>query len=172
MVCVLALITAAAFTGCGDSDSQKSTPAGSAESRMSDAATDEELANIIKDASTVGEGTAGSSLKRARIARDVAALAAQKGYTQEDIARLKSTFETTLGTMDDDAKSSVRSVFTGSVFPMLDKAITQGIYDDDKGLLDDAGIGSDMEAILKTPGLADSYNSIKSAYLALENTEN
>ena len=54
----------------------------------------------------------------------------------------------------------------------LDKVINEGNLDEYKGLLEDAGVGGDMDTILKTPGLADSYNSIKSAYLALEDSGN
>lgn len=171
-LCALVLLTAAAFTGCSCIGGQNGAPEESVESQMSDAALDEDLANIIKDAGSVGEGTAGSSLKQAIIAHDLAKLAAEKGYTQKDVDALKSTFETTLAAMDDNAKSSVHSVFTNGVFPMLDKAVTDGSCGDYAGLLEDAGVGGDMDSILKTPGLADSYNSIKSAYQALENSKN
>ena len=169
---IAAAMVISLMAGCGDNDRQNGTQSDSTESQMTDVATDENLANIIRDAGNVGEGTAGSSLRRAKIAHDLAALAAEKGYTEEDIAKLKSTFEATFDAMNEDTKSSARSVFTNSVFPMLDKVINEGNLDEYKGLLEDAGVGGDMDTILKTPGLADSYNSIKSAYLALEDSGN
>jgi hypothetical protein len=172
MICAIALLTAASITACGNSGKQNSTPAGSAESQMAETAVDEELAKLIDNAGTVGEGTAGSSLKKAKIAHDLAELAAEKGYTEKDIDKLKSTFEASLDSMNEDAKSSVHSVFTNGVFPMLDKAITDGSFGDYKGLLEDAGVDGDLDTVLKTPGLEDSYNSIKSAYLALETSQN
>ncbi len=171
--CAIALLAAAAITACGDSNRKNDKPTESAtESQMSDAAVDEDLANVIEHAGTVGEGTAGSSLKQAIIAHDLAALAAEKGYTEEDIAKLKSTFEATLESMDENAKSSVHSVFSNGVFPMLDKTIADGNLDEYQGLLEDAGVSGDWDKILQTPGLADSYNSIKSAYLALDDSKN
>lgn len=164
LMILAAALVLCAMTACGDSHRQTGSQPESAVSQTSEAAIDEDLALIIDDAGTIGEGTAGSSLKRAKLAHDLAALAAEKGYTEEDIETLRSTFETTVNTMEEDAKSSVESAFENSVFPMLDSMINDGETAFYKGLLEDAGVGGDMDSILNTPGFAESYNSIKSAY--------
>ena len=161
---IAAAVVIGSTAGCGDGNKPNNTTEQSISSQMTDAETDEDLAKLITEAGTVGEGTAGSSLKKAKIARDLAALAAEKGYTEEDIDTLRSTFATTMNAMDEDVKSSVRSIFESNVFPMLDSMVNEGESDFYKGLLEDAGVGGDMDSILNTPGFTESYNSIKSAY--------
>ncbi|MBQ4396194.1 MAG: hypothetical protein II828_01585 [Clostridia bacterium] len=163
-IMMAAVMVLSSMASCGGGDKSDKTPLESAETQAEDVVMDEELAEIIDEAGTIGEGTAGSSLKKAKIAHDLAALAAEKGYTEEDIETLKSTFAATMNAMDEDADSSVKSAFENSVFPMLDSMINEGESDMYKGLLEDAGVGGDMDSILNTPGLAESYNSIKSAY--------
>ena len=157
--------------GCGSSKAENDTASDAAASQAADISSeetplevDEELANVINEAGDIGEGTAGSSLKKAKLVHDLAALAAEKGYTEKDVDRLRATFENAIDNMDDERKESVKSIFENSVFPMLDSLIDEGGNDMIRGLLNDAGVESDLDAILETPGLKESYQNIKSAY--------
>ena len=159
----------ASVVSCKAEDKQDIDDGG--DTSVVEVAVDEDLANIIKDASQIGEGTAGSSLKRAIVAHDVAVLAANRGYAAGSVEELKKTFEATVDAMDEDAKASVDATFMDGVIPLLDKAIDEGDYDSVKGLFEDAGVADDMDTILKAPGLKESYGAIKAAYLTMGNSE-
>ncbi len=132
---------------------------------------DEDLAAIIKNASQIGEGTAGQSLKYAELARDVASFAANRGFTDGAVEELKTTFEKTFEELNEDGRASVDAAFMNGVIPLLDKAIEEGKYDKVKKDFEDAGAADDMATILKTPGLDVSYRAIKSAYLTMGNSD-
>ncbi|MBQ5545842.1 MAG: hypothetical protein IIU00_09180 [Clostridia bacterium] len=165
-----AALVIASIVGCTAADRQPSGQDGG-DTSVAQVAVDEDLANIIKDASEIGECTAGVSLKRAKVAHDVAVLAANRGYTDGSVEELKQTFEATVGAMDEDHQTSVDATFMNGVIPLLDKVIDEGDYDSVKGLFEDAGVADDMDTILKAPGLQESYDQIKSAYLTMGNSE-
>lgn len=161
LVCAVSLM-AAVTAGCGEQKASLPDVGAAA----AEVAVDGELAKLITDASQIGEGTAGHSLKIAGLAYDVAALAAERNYGEDSAAAIQKTFEETTASLDDLARYSVETSFTDGVFPLLDSVILDGSYDSFKGQFEDAG-AEDMEALLQTPGLADSYNALKSAYLAM-----
>ena len=165
-----AALVIASIAGCTAADKQ---PSGQddGDTSVAQVAVDEDLANIIKDASEIGEGTAGVSLKRAKVAHDVAVLAANRGYANGSVEELKQTFEATVEAMDEDHQTNVDATFMNGVIPLLDKAIDEGDYDSVKGQFEDADVTDDMDTILQAPGLKESYDSIKSAYLTMGNSE-
>lgn len=158
----------ASVVSCKAEDKQVTDDGG--DTSVVEVAVDEDLANIIKDASQIGEGTAGLSLKRAIVAHDVAVLAANRGYQDGSVEELKKTFEATVDAMDEDHQSNVDATFMNGVIPLLDKAIDDGDYDSVKGQFEDAGVADDMDTILKAPGLQVSYGQIKAAYLTMGNS--
>lgn len=100
----IALMLAAALVitsiaGCTAADKQSSSQDGG-DTSVAQVAVDEDLANIITEASEIGEGTAGVSLKRTKIAHDIAVLAANRGYTDEAIGSLKDDFYAMVEPMD------------------------------------------------------------------------
>ena len=165
-----AALVIASITGCTAADKQPSAQ-DSGDTSVAQMAVDEDLANIIKDASEIGEGTAGVSLKRAKVAHDIAVLAANRGYVSDSVEELKKTFEATVEALDEDHQGNVDATFMNGVIPLLDKAIDEGDYDSVKGQFEDAGVADDMDTILRAPGLKESYDSIKSAYLTMGNSE-
>ena len=172
---IIVMLIAAAMVlslavSCGDSEN-KTDEIGENVSSVQEVAVDEDLAAIIKNASQIGEGTAGQSLKYAELARDVASFAANRGFTDGAVEELKTTFEKTFEELDEDGRASVDAAFMNGVIPLLDKAIEEGKYDKVKKDFEDAGAADDMATILKTPGLDVSYRAIKSAYLTLGNSE-
>lgn len=169
MMVAMALVIAS-MVGCGAADQQTSSQ-DAVDSAVTQVSVDEDLANIITEASQIGEGTAGVSLKQTKIAHDVAVLAANRGYGDGSVEDLKKAFEVTVTAMDEDARASFDATFMNGVIPLLDKAIDEGDYDSVKGQFEDAGVADDMDTILKAPGLKESYDNIKSAYLTFGNSE-
>ena len=111
------------------------------------------------------------SLKRTKIAHDIAVLAANRGYTDEAIGSLKDDFYAMVEPMDEEHQASFHAAFMEGVIALLDKAIDEGDYDSVKGQFEDAGVADDMDTILRAPGLKESYGAIKSAYLTMGNSE-
>ena len=72
--------------------------------------------------------------------------------------------------LDDQAKANMNSSFMDS-FDLLDKAIDEGDYDSVKGQFEDAGVAEGLDVVLKAPGLKESYDTFKSAYLTMGNSD-
>ncbi|MBQ1397280.1 MAG: hypothetical protein IIY93_12210 [Clostridia bacterium] len=168
MMLAMALVIASVVS-CKAADNQVIDDGG--DTSVVEVAVDEDLANIIKEASEIGEGTAGVSLKRTKIAHDIAVLAANRGYTDEAIGSLKDDFYAMVEPMDEEHQASFHAAFMEGVIALLDKAIDEGDYDSVKGQFEDAGVADDMDTILRAPGLKESYGAIKSAYLTMGNSE-
>lgn len=168
MMLAMALVIASVVS-CKAEDNQVIDDGG--DTSVVEVAVDEDLANIIKEASEIGEGTAGVSLKRTKIAHDIAVLAANRGYTDEAIGSLKDDFYAMVEPMDEEHQASFHAAFMEGVIALLDKAIDEGDYDSVKGQFEDAGVADDMDTILRAPGLKESYGAIKSAYLTMGNSE-
>lgn len=172
---IIVMLIAAAMVlslavSCGDSE-KKTDETGENVSSVQEVAVDEDLAAIIKNASQIGEGTAGQSLKYAELAHEVASFAANRGYADGAVEEIKVTFEKTCEELDETGMESFNAAFMNGIIPLLDKAIEEGKYDEIKAQFEDAGVGEDMDTILKTPGLDVSYRAIKSAYLTMGNSE-
>jgi hypothetical protein len=171
----IALMLAAALVitsiaGCTAADKQSSSQDGG-DTSVAQVAVDEDLANIITEASEIGEGTAGVSLKRTKIAHDIAVLAANRGYADGSVQELKKTFEAVVEPMDEEHHANLDATFMDGVIALLDKAIDADDYDSVKGQFEDAGVADDMDTILKAPGLKESYGQIRAAYLTMGNSE-
>ena len=50
-------------------------------------------------------------------------------------------------------------------------AIANGEYDGVRSMFEDAGVAEEMDSLLNAPGLAESYDAIKAAYLTMGNSE-
>ena len=157
-------MAAAIMTGCNEEKTPDGND-GTGSQAVSEAAVDEDLAAIIKNAAQVGEGTAGQSLKYAELAHEVASFAANRGYADGAVEEIKVTFEKTCEELDETGIESFNAAFMNGIIPLLDKAIEEGKYDEIKAQFEDAGVGEDMDTILKTPGLDVSYRAIKSALI-------
>ena len=170
---ILVMMIAAAMVislmaSCGD-DNQASGQE-SADSSVTEQLTDDTLGDIFNEASEIGEGTAGVSLKRAKIAARIASYAAAIGFSDDAVESLKAEMLIKYDALDEQEKKNVDDTFMDS-FSLLDKAIVDGDYDSVKGQFEDAGAAEGLDTVLKAPGLKESYNVFKSAYLTMGNSE-
>ena len=152
------------MAACGD-DKQTSSQEG-IESAVTDTLTDDTLGEIFQEASEIGSGTAGVSLKRARIAAKIASYAAVIGYNEEAVDSLKKEMSARYDALDDQGKENLDDTFEFAI-GLLDKVIVEGDYESVKGLFEDSGSSEDLDAVLKAPGLKQSYEAFKSAYQSI-----
>lgn len=167
LLIAMALVTAL-LAGCGDDHQTSSQENG--DTSTTQGLTDEALGNIFKEASEIGDATAGVSLKRANLAAKIASYAAVMNYTTEAEKSLREEMKSKYNALDDQGKENLDISFEAA-FNMLDTAIIDGDYDSVKGLFEDAGSAENIQTILKTPGLRDSYSTFKSAYLSMGNSD-
>ena len=157
------------MASCGDDNKQTSGQEGT-NSSATEQLTDDTLGEIFNDASEIGEGTAGSSLKKAELAARIASYAAVIGFTDDQVEELKSEMQAKYDTFDEEKQANIDNAFV-EAFQLLDKAIVDGDYDSVKGQFEDAGAAEGLDVVLKTPGLKESYNVFKSAYLTMGNSD-
>ena len=92
------------------------------------------------------------------------------GYGDDAVESLKAEMLTKYEALDEEKQKNVDDTFMDA-FSLLDKAIVDGDYDSVKGLFEDAGAAEGLDTVLKAPGLKESYNVFKSAYLTMGNSE-
>lgn len=122
------------------------------------------LDKIFENCSMIGEGVAGTSLKRTKQAYIVAKYAAKNKFTETSLPKLKAAFKERYEKLDSDGKESFDGAFDGEIIYLLDEAIVNGNFESVKGQFDDVGAAEKMEKILERPGLKTSWNVIKEAY--------
>ena len=150
------------MASCGEDNKQTSGQEGA------DTSATEQLTE--NDASEIGEGTAGSSLKKAALAARIASYAAAIGFTDDQVEDLKSEMQAKFDAFDKEKQANIDNAFM-EAFGLLDKAIVDGDYDSVKGQFEDAGAAEGLDVVLKAPGLKESYNVFKSAYLTMGNSD-
>ena len=170
---ILAMLTAMALVvamtaGCG-SDKKQDKAQDVSEPASSQELTEDTLGQIVTEAAEIPEGTAGSSLKVAALSAKIASFLAASGYNEKDTETLKEELLEKYNALDDDAKANLDHSFTDA-FELLDKAIIDGDFDSIKGQFEDAGVADGLDTVMKVPGLAESYNAFKSAYLSIGNS--
>ena len=166
LLIAMALVTALTVS-CGDK--QKSGQDG-VDSAVGDELIDDTLGEIFKEASEIGDGTAGVSLKRAGVAARIASYAALIGYTEDAADSLKEKMLADYEKLDDQGKENLDNTINNAIY-LLDKVIVEGDYDSVKGLFEDAGVAEGLDAALKAPGLKESYNTFKTADRAMGKSE-
>lgn len=159
----------ALMASCGSDDKQTSSQEPD-ESSVTEQLTDDTLGDIFKEASEIGDGTAGVSLKRTQIAAKIASYAAVIGFTNDSVESLKEEMLAKYNALDDQGKENLDNAFMDAI-QLLDKAIDDGDYDSVKGQFEDAGAAEGFDTVLKAPGLKESYDTFKSAYLTMGNSE-
>ena len=155
------------MASCGEDNKQTSVQEG-ADTSATEQLTEDTLGEILNDASEIGEGTAGSSLKKAALAARIASYAAAIGFTDDQVEDLKSEMQAKFDAFDKEKQANIDNAFM-EAFGLLDKAIVDGDYDSVKGQFEDAGAAEGLDVVLKAPGLKESYNVFKSAYLTMGN---
>ena len=171
---ILVMMIAAAMVislmaSCGDENKQTSGQE-STDSSTTEQLTDDTLGDIFNEASEIGEGTAGVSLKMAQIAAKIASYAAAIGFSDDAVESLKAEMLTKYEALDEEKQKNVDDTFMDA-FSLLDKAIVDGDYDSVKGIFEDAGAAEGLDTVLKASGLKESYNVFRSAYLTMGNSE-
>ena len=166
---IAAAMVISLMASCGNENKQSSGQE-SADSSVTEQLTHDTLGDIFNEASEIGEGTAGVSLKRAQIAAKIASYAAVMGYGDDAVESLKAEMLTKYEALDEEKQKNVDDTFMDAI-QLLDKAIDDGDYDSVKGLFEDAGAAEGLDTVLKAPGLKESYDTFKSAYLTMGNSE-
>ena len=166
---IAAAMVLSLMASCGDDNKQTSVQEGDGSS-VTEQLTDDTLGDIFKEASEIGEGTAGSSLKEAGLAARIASYAAAIGFTDDQVEELKTEMLSKYEAFDEEKQANIDKAFMDA-FSLLDKAIVDGDYDSVKGQFEDAGAAEEFDTVLKAPGLKESYNVFRSAYLTMGNSE-
>ncbi len=159
-------LAATMMAGCGSDDQQTSSQDNSETEKL----VDDTLGEIFQEASEIGQGTAGVSLKEAQLAARIASYAAVIGYTAEATQELKEEMLDKYAALDEQGQQNVDSSFQAA-FGLLDQAIVEGDYDSIKGQFEDAGAADGFDILLKAPGLRESYDTFKSAYMSMGTTD-
>jgi len=165
---IAAAMVVSLMASCGDDKQQ--TAGQDTEVSSATELTDNTLGQIIADAAEIGDGTAGVSLKRTEIAARIISYAAKMGFSADDTEKLKEEFLTKIDALDEDKKTNVNNTFMDA-FEILDKAVVDGDYDSVKGQFEDAGVSEGIDIILNAPGLRESYDTFRSAYLTMGNSD-
>ena len=159
------VVTLMASCNCDGNQTSSEEPANSTATLTEDA-----LGDIINEAAELGDGSAGISLKRTELAGKIASYAAMMGFREDSVESLKKDLEEKINALEDEKKANVNASFMDS-FEILDKAIDKGDFDSVKDQFEDAGVADEIETVLKAPGLRDSYDAFKSAYLTMGNSD-
>ncbi len=161
------VVTLMASCNCDGNQTSSEEPANSSATAT---LTEDALGDIINEAAELGDGSAGISLKRTELAGKIASYAAMMGFREDSVESLKKDLEEKINALEDEKKANVNASFMDS-FEILDKAIDKGDFDSVKDQFEDAGVADEIETVLKAPGLRDSYDAFKSAYLTMGNSD-
>ena len=133
----------------------------------------DDLYAFLKDAADNPTDAAGSSLKTAILASRFLSIATTHGYRNSDIDMLKEEFTNKIKVLDlsyekmanlDDALMYIFREY-------LDPAVDNDNYASVKAKFEDAGVGAEMEKLLATTGIKERYDTFKSAYLTMGNSD-
>ena len=102
------------MASCGEDNKQTSGQEG-ADTSATEQLTEDTLGEILNDASEIGEGTAGSSLKKAALAARIASYAAAIGFTDDQVEDLKSEMQAKFDAFDKEKQGEHRQRFYGSL---------------------------------------------------------
>ena len=128
---------------------------------------DERLSEILREAADLPQGVSGVTLKQAQIAGEIAEVAAERAYTEEAVAALRKIFRKEYEALDAESRENLDRNVTEGILPYLDSAIANDRYEEVKGIFEDAGAAEQLESARKAPGIAESYDAIKTAYLTM-----
>ena len=167
MISVMMTLSVAGCGGGGNgngSSTASEAPAAenTAESVSEDANTDaisaaEYTDNVFQKLINMEIGTAGSSLKEAQIAEEILSFAASREIGNVEESARKAAFSEAWGNLSEEEKVTVKDN-CGEIAGLVDGAVSD--YESARGNFEDAGVGAEMEELVKSEDAQKSWKAL------------
>ena len=113
--------------------------------------------NVFQKLINMEIGTAGSSLKAAQIAEEILSFAASREIWAVEESARKAAFSEAWESLSDEEKGTVNDNFQ-NLAGLVDEAF--GDYEAAKGSFEDAGVGAEMEELVKSEEAQKSWKAL------------
>ena len=167
MISVMMTLSVAGCGGGGNgngSSTASEAPAAenTVESVSEDANTDaisaaEYTDNVFQKLINMEIGTAGSSLKEAQIAEEILSFAASREIGNVEESARKAAFSEAWGNLSEEEKVTVKDNFR-DIAGLVDGAFSD--YESARGNFEDAGVGAEMEELVKSEDAQKSWKAL------------
>ena len=159
---IMSAIVALSVVGCGGggSGSSAAPEAPAAESVSEDAnlvSAAEYTDNVFQKLINMEIGTAGSSLKEAQIAEEILSFAASREIGNVEESARKAAFSEAWGNLSEEEKVTVKDNFR-DIAGLVDGAFSD--YESARGNFEDAGVGAEMEELVKSEDAQKSWKAL------------
>ena len=158
-IIMMSAIVALSVVGCG-SGSSAAPEAPAAESVSEDAnlvSASEYTDNVFQKLINMEIGTAGSSLKAAQIAEEILSFTASREIANIEESARKDAFNEAWGSLSSEEKGTVKDNFK-DIAGLIDEAFSD--YESARGSFEDAGVGAEMEELVKSEDAQKSWKAL------------